>query len=425
MLTDDFKKKYMDSVSPCFCAEKWYNSTIWLNSGKTASCHHNAAHKISLSEVVQNPAALHNTPIKKRARKMMLRGDRPLECHYCWELEDLAEGAYADRVDKTLLYPIEDVQKIVELAPNVDVVPKYLELAFDRICNLACAYCGPQFSTSWENDLKKNGSVAHLQFNPQDYLFSSKNNPYIKAFWKWWDVLSKSLLELRVTGGEPLLHEDFWKLLDFLEQNPSDMRVSVNTNLSVPESLITKLISKVNSSQATFILSTSCESFGAQAEYTRDGLNFLEFVRNIHRLHTESKVVLTCVMMTIDATSIFSLVDFLDVLRDLKLRYGSKSIALKPNFLHFPDFLSIASVPLELRQDTLTRLDAWIKVNLEILDDCEVSLMTTLQAFLKNTPHDPALSKNFKSYFVDYDLRRGKKFENTFSKPVVDWYNSL
>ena len=35
-----FKERMIDSVSESYCAAKWYNATIWLGHGQTASCHH-------------------------------------------------------------------------------------------------------------------------------------------------------------------------------------------------------------------------------------------------------------------------------------------------------------------------------------------------------------------------------------------------
>ena len=37
-------KKVIDSISKSFCAAKWYNVSIWLGNGRTASCHHPLAH---------------------------------------------------------------------------------------------------------------------------------------------------------------------------------------------------------------------------------------------------------------------------------------------------------------------------------------------------------------------------------------------
>ena len=44
------------------------------------------------------------------------------------------------------------------------------------------------------------------------------DNPYIKAFFEWWDKqLHSTVHTLRLTGGEPLMHRHVWKMMDFLK----------------------------------------------------------------------------------------------------------------------------------------------------------------------------------------------------------------
>ena len=62
-------KKVIDSISKSFCAAKWYNVSIWLGNGRTASCHHPLAHSIPKGELLENKTALHNTKFKKEQRK--------------------------------------------------------------------------------------------------------------------------------------------------------------------------------------------------------------------------------------------------------------------------------------------------------------------------------------------------------------------
>jgi hypothetical protein len=111
----EYKSRVIDPVSDSFCAAKWYNATIWLGSGSTASCHHPPAHKISAEEVRKNPKALHNTEHKKITRKQMQVGQRPPECEYCWKIEDMERDAVSDRTFKTVIYTDEDIQNAKNL----------------------------------------------------------------------------------------------------------------------------------------------------------------------------------------------------------------------------------------------------------------------------------------------------------------------
>ena len=95
-----WRDRVIDKISPSFCGAKWYNATIWLNSGSTASCHHPPAHKIPLEEVIKNYKAIHNTEYKKMVRKQMLEGERPKECDYCWKVEDLGKDYVSDKIGR-------------------------------------------------------------------------------------------------------------------------------------------------------------------------------------------------------------------------------------------------------------------------------------------------------------------------------------
>src|SRR4051812_16485214 len=94
-------KDRLDKVSPSFCIAKWSRVTMYLQYGSTHSCYHPAPHQIPLEELNLNPAALHNTNYKIEQRKKMLAGERPAECGYCWNIEDLGTGETSDRIFKS------------------------------------------------------------------------------------------------------------------------------------------------------------------------------------------------------------------------------------------------------------------------------------------------------------------------------------
>ena len=43
----------------------------------------------------------------------------------------------------------------------------------------------------------------------------------------------------------------------------------------------------------------------------------------------------------------------------------------------------------------------------------------------KNTAETPKLYNDFKAFFEQYDVRRGKDFRETFKGPIADWYDTL
>ena len=288
-----YKKRIIDPISKSFCAAKWLNATIWLGSGTTTSCHHPPAQKIDVEEIKTNPSAIHNTCHKKEMRKMMIEGKRPSECEYCWKIEDIGRDNISDRVFKTVIYTDEKIQEIAKAPWDNDVDLETLEIAFDRTCNFACSYCNASFSTAWARDIKSNGNYTSLVSDGAgaytqdgswaDTTKDKETNPYIGAFWQWWPALSKSLKELRITGGEPLMSDDVWKLMDKFGDEKLDLKLAINSNLGGKDSLIDKLIEKSKHIKH-LDLYTSCEATGVQAEYIRDGLDFRQYIRNSEKV---------------------------------------------------------------------------------------------------------------------------------------------
>jgi hypothetical protein len=93
----DIKIKIENEAGPTFCLAKWHHVTMYLQSGETHSCYHPQPHKIPLEELKDNPSALHNTQFKKDERKMMLEGEKPTGCQYCWNIEAMGPDYISDR----------------------------------------------------------------------------------------------------------------------------------------------------------------------------------------------------------------------------------------------------------------------------------------------------------------------------------------
>ena len=440
----DYRKRVLDSKSPSFCGAKWYNATTWLGSGTTASCHHPTAHKIPLVELRDDYTAIHNTKHKKAARKMMQEGERPLECEYCWRIEDMGKDAVSDRVFKSQIYSEQDLQEAYDKSWEDSVNLKTFEIAFDRTCNLACSYCNPSFSTTWARDIKKNGPYQNLLSDgagafEQDGSWTEpygrdEENPYIEAFWKWWDNgLSDSLEELRVTGGEPLMSGNTWKLFDWFEEQDSEMRFSINSNLIAKDEIVDKLIEKSHRVK-NFELYTSAECFGVHQEYLRDGFNWEVWHRNMLRFANEGNYNSINIMMTITGLSLFSTTDFLDEVYEMKKH--SKSgyhPVVSVNILRFPSFQNILTLPKEIRGTCRQELVLWFEENRTKPQwlEFELASIERLIEYLATdeTPHRNAsnrdtLWQDMKSFYTQYDERRNKDI-NVFPKIFTDWYNTI
>jgi organic radical activating enzyme len=437
----EFKKTVLDNISDSFCAAKWYNATIWLGSGMTTSCHHPPAHQVDIKQVVVNPKLLHNTDQKKADRHKMLAGERPAGCEYCWKIEDMGRDAVSDRVYKSKIYPIEALYDATKIDLEEDVDLRTLEIAFDRTCQFACSYCNPAFSSTWVRDIRVNGAYTglvsdgrnhftHTHDSSQLYSFN-ETNPYVEAFFQWWETdLHRTLQELRITGGEPLMSGHTWKLIDWFKQNQgrSQTRLAINSNLGA-EIDIDRLLSSLDGLQVEIY--TSQEAVGSAAEYIRDGLDYAAWQANVNRL-LDAGITVHC-MCTINALCLDTLTDHLNYLVDLKNKYGRDKINFTLNILRFPSFQSALVLPDHLRTQFRDQLAQFLVQHRghSYLHEYEINHVLRLIDYLDvvKTPHSdafdmPKLLNDFYKFYQQYDQRRGKNFAVSFPK-LKSWYDSL
>ena len=441
----DFRQGVLDPLSSSFCAAKWYNATIWLGSGMTTSCHHPPAHRVDRDRVAVNPKLLHNTLEKKEDRRKMIAGERPAGCEYCWKIEDMGRDVVSDRVYKSKIYPIEALHAAKNSNPDSDVELRTLEIAFDRTCQFACSYCNPAFSSTWVRDIRVNGAYTglvsdgrnhftHTHDSSQLYSFN-ETNPYVEAFFQWWETdLHRTLQELRITGGEPLMSGHTWKLIEWFKQNQgrSTTKLAINSNLGFGQEKLQEFVSAVESLPHVEVY-TSMEATGAQAEYIRDGLDYDQWLQNVHTLLKSGRIRALHMMCTINALCLDSLVPHLNLMLDLKRLYGRNAVNFTLNILRFPSFQSPLVLSDQLRDQYRVRLQEWLYKNQAnpYLHEHEVNHTQRLVDYLDvvKTPHSdafdlPQLHNDFYKFYQQYDQRRSKDFATAFPN-MVPWYDQL
>ena len=448
----------LNDVGKGFCLAKWNQVSILLQTGQTHSCHHPSPHHIPLEELENNPSALHNTKFKKAQRKTMLNGGRPAECDYCWNVEDANPDSFSDRTLKSVqnwAYPhFEDIKK---MTGDEDVFPPYVEISFSNQCNMACAYCDVKSSSNWQHEIETLGPYPTSgRFNDTGWMKKegslpipyTKPNPYREAFWSWWPDLFPNLHTFRITGGEPLLHKDTFKILDYIIDNPTDnpdIELSINSNLSVPEEKWTEFLDKVkyitdNDLVKNFVLFTSIEAWSDQAEYIRDGLDSDLLWFRLEEFLTECEKPVTTIMSTFNVMSILSYHKVIEKVYDLKVffdsekRYNDYSIILDTSYLRHPNFLDFRILTEEylevipelcrimenLGMHKYEHIDGYKKVGYFDFELEKIRRMGDMKAendwWLKQQRRD------FVKFIDEYDKRRGKNFLNTFPE-MEDFYN--
>ena len=432
-----------DIAPKSFCAAKWYNVSVWLGNGRTASCHHPLAHPVPKDELAADASALHNTKFKKEQRRKMLAGERPEECGYCWRVEDAAqsEEINSDRIYQTARYTEEEIRALKDIPWDKNVNPKTVEICFDNLCNLACSYCNAEFSSTWSKDISTNGEYKNMETDGgktyrQDgsiaMPFGNKNegNIYVKRFFDWFPEIKDGITELRVSGGEPSRSPSFWKLIDISDNEK--FAFAVNSNLIMEDSRLERLINAGKKFEKLDIY-TSAECMHKNQEFVRDGFDWDIWEKNIMKATESPYVNGMYIMMTISVLSIWTVAEFLQTIVNWKKKFNNRhAFFMSVNILRFPSFQSVNMLPIEIKEELASRIEKVMVENKEWINDLETNQFKRLLIYLRKVDtsyedkDDFGKKRNdFINFIEQYAERRNKPLEEYMPVEFNNWYTNL
>ena len=450
MLNEVFEnsRNKLNMVGCGFCLAKWTQVTMHLHNGTTHSCHHPKPHKIPLEEILSNPTALHNTKFKKEIRKEMLDDKKPDECDYCWNIEN-ASYAFSDRTLKSSEpWSAPFLEDILKSGWKKNYNPKYVEVSFSNTCNFKCSYCGPQYSSKWMDEINTHGPYKTSTnyndiewFKKEDTMpyLASEINPYVDAFWKWWPEMYQDLHTFRITGGEPLLNKDTFKILDYIIETPTPnkkLSLCINSNLGIPKKLFDEFVDKVEKILDKelvheFIIFTSCDTWGAQAEYIRNGFDYNLFKERIDFLLDKFKPLTIDIMSTYNALSVPNYKYLIEDVVELKrrhhnpYRYWGSSLLLDSSYLRFPEHQSVKILEDEwvsAIDEQAKLVDFYEQVRTGVADghgftDIEINKIIRIKDWFTSSEGNKMIDtnrKDFHTFITQHDIRRNTDFCKTF-----------
>ncbi len=436
----------MNEISPTFCLAKWHHTTIYLQTGETHSCYHPAPHKVPLEEIVIDPSALHNTNQKKHERLEMLNGGKPSGCNYCWNIEALGEDYISDRKERnSTIYTPERFQQIKDGDWDQNINPQYIEISFGNECNFKCGYCHPKHSSSYYKEIKDHGPYDMVKNHRNDIdwfkIYEEEENPYVEAWWRWWPEVRKTLTILRITGGEPLLQQSTWRLLEDLEKNPlPNLELNINTNFGVKPVLIDRLVEKVNNlvngkKIRDFKIFTSMDTWNEQAEYIRTGLDIDAWEKNLDTYLTKTGLPITF-MITFNILTVTNFQSLLEKILEWRTKYNGNNqnkwqrVRFDTPFLKEPLQYDMNILPKEQFMPYMYSHLQFIKDRMDDHDrtkfsDLEYEKFRRVVDYMQNTNYNNEKinegRKDFYQWFTEYDRRRGTDFIRVFPE-LKDFY---
>jgi sulfatase maturation enzyme AslB (radical SAM superfamily) len=217
---------------------------------------------------------------------------------------------------------------------------QFVDIRNNNLCNLKCRYCGPHFSSQWAEELNITPAI------------NSQNLTEYKDI-----LITDSLHWMYFTGGEPLISNEHWALLEELINNGLASKISLlyNTNLTTikykDKNIINiwKQFKRVN-------VQCSIDATGEALEYIRSGCTWSKIQLNIEEL--QQAIVGSSINLILSPVLSILNIWFIN---DLYAYAKKHNILVNINLLTGPDYLAIDVIPDSLKLLALTQIDTLAK----------------------------------------------------------------
>jgi len=257
-----------------YCSTKFTELQVHVQGRLLYNCCKAYPERVNLEWLEANPGKLFHTDTMIKDRKLMLENKSCVSCHFgCYKYEE--QGLISTRIKLKTNKFISD--------PKAPL--KSLIIALSTDCNLTCAYCSPEWSSSWQKDIEKNGNYELTDFKIKNdnfaKLWSKIKQKSRSTESKFFHLLlkeislAKNLESINILGGEPLLHNQLEMFLEQIE----DKEVRITTGLGVSLSRLSRLLKKMKGKKIDFFVSG--ETTGSFFEFLRYGASWEDFLTKV------------------------------------------------------------------------------------------------------------------------------------------------
>jgi radical SAM protein with 4Fe4S-binding SPASM domain len=263
----------------------------------------------------------------KSVRAQMLRGERIAGCQKCYEKEDSGIESPRTWYNSKWRHLFDTVtgSRTDGHAPNAR--PLSWDVRFSNICNFRCRSCWHGSSSRWFAD----GTALGVAAGPQAIIHGVEDADSLFA---QVEAFLPHLEEVYFAGGEPLMMEEHYRLLDLLiARGCRDVALRYNTNLSITGYKDQDVLARWNQFPNVRV-SASIDAAGARGELVRKEQRWADAVANARRIRSSCPHV---IFRTDTTVSVFNALHLPDLFREL--------IAL--------DFVAPGDIVTHLLQDPL------------------------------------------------------------------------
>jgi radical SAM protein with 4Fe4S-binding SPASM domain len=275
-----------------FCIAPWMHMHVEPDGDVQLCCASNWKHEFqrnlgNLNE--SSPEEIWNSPQYRMVRRNMIAGKKmPQYCSPCYDREAGAiNQTERQRINNEFASTFDLVSLTEEDGTLNTLELKYLDIRFNNLCNLKCRTCGPDWSTSWANEL---GIEKPLRYNNT----WKKLMPYLGQ-----------LEKVYFAGGEPLMTPEHYDFIEELSNVNTDIELLYTSNFSRLELKGRHVLNYWPKFKLVNAIA-SIDHYGEYASYVRTNSDYNIVVDNIKELraagHHNIRVAVTSVYSMYNAT---------------------------------------------------------------------------------------------------------------------------
>ena len=379
-----------------------------------------------------------NSEYMKGIRRDLMAGKKIPQCQVCND-QLLNVSIYRDYFNKTL-FPnkIDEAFEKTRDDGHTDMKPISFDYRIKNLCNFKCRMCGDQLSSSWEAERRSMGDYD--QEENTDFWAQKKNKPAIEAFQRdvaekelWEAVKNGTIEEIYWVGGEPLMWEIHWEIMQYLIDHDlaKNVWIRYNTNFSRTTYKHWDLRNMLPHFKMVQICA-SIDGTGEIVEYVRHGIKWDQWISNfkdfmfLKEQYGEYGIAFD---LTITTPGLFSLKDMFDLSVKLDINTLIKTtFAFDSSIVMCPQVL-----PRDLYNEVIDDIINYIKPTVE--KKPKYQYWITCLEDLKNREVFSEKYEDWKEGLEKgkYNLRRVDKWRNNeellsriflkHNKKVYDWWN--
>jgi len=360
-----------------FCPIPW-TGLMYNFDGSVKNCIRSANTLGNIKDTPIEQVVLSLPNIARQA--LIVDGEKPNNCKPCHDLE--AGKKSFDIVSDRVFYirELKHVPLDTYRTNNFDL--RTIDVRWTNLCNFACVYCGPEFSSKWASELDIIPLVpADTQKeNFKQYIFDHANQ----------------LDHVYLAGGEPLLMKENLQLLDRIRP---ETQLRINTNLSKVDTQVFDRICQFKN--VHWIVSV--ETIEHEFEYIRYGGRWTDFLGNLNIIRSLGhKISFNMLHFMLNYQSVFGCVDLLTA-----MGFHNNSFIIGP--LLNPDYLNIRHLPDNVLNSVKATLEQRIATSPGfLLEDSYRNMLNYIQQ-----PIDKNFNESMRQ-LAQLDQRRNINSRETF-----------